>query len=128
MNDFTLWVTAIGASAAATAAAAVSYGAYSYLRSRLPMAVRYRDLENRILELESQCADFKEQVERQRQELKDIELRRYQALLETEEARNWLAENQRKIEQIPAMKEQIAKVEQEAWEKQEILKKVRDCQ
>jgi len=126
MSDFSLWVTGVALTGTVIVAAAITYIWYSFLRIRLPLAVRYRDLEGKVLDLEGQASELKEEVERKREDLKSLLQEKMQAELEIGDARAWLEKNQDKLEQLEFKRQEVARVEQELAGSKQKLQEVQE--
>lgn len=112
MSNLMIWGIGLGATAAVIVAAAVMYAWYAYLRARLPLAVHWKELDTSVGELESRRNVLTQDANRLQEDLQ----RRWQewTSLEAEigEAKAWLQKNQDKIEQVPAMRAEIATIEE----------------
>lgn len=104
MSDLAVWGTGLGAAAAVVVAAAVMYAWHAYLRTRLPLAVYWKELDTCISELKGRREALAQDLKRLQEDLQ----KRWQewTSLEAEigEAKAWLQKNQEKVEQIPAMR------------------------
>jgi uncharacterized coiled-coil DUF342 family protein len=112
VSDVTIWTVGFGASAAVVVVAAVMFAWHSYLRTRLPLAVYWKELDTCIGELEG----YREALAQKLKSLQEDLQRRWQewTSLEAEigEAKAWLQKNQEKVEQLPAMRTEIAGIEE----------------
>lgn len=112
MTDLTLWTIGLGASSTAVVAAAVMYAWHAYLRTRLPLAVYWKRLDTYVSELEGRRVALSQDLKRLQEDLQ----KRWQdwTSLEAEigEAKAWLQKNQDKVEQLPAMRAEIAAIEE----------------
>ena len=121
MDAFTLWLIGTGASVVVVVAAVVTFACYSYLRGRLPLAVKLKGLEQRLFQVESQYEEltgqYKDLVDHKQEA--ELELNRINA--EIGDAREWLRENQEKLIELPKKREEIKKVEEELYRVNEEL-------
>jgi len=112
MSDFSIWGIGVAAGTAATIAAVVVFAWYSYLKSRLPLAVYYKDLESRVSDLKAKVADLVTEVERHRQEVGNLLQEKMTLEAEIGDARAWLDKNRVMLEQLPAKRAEIAETEE----------------
>ena len=112
MSDFMMWVIGAGASAVVIVAAIVAYAWYSHLAGRLPLAVRYKDLESRVSVLKAKCADLEEEVAQHLQDAQNLLQSKMTLAAEIGDAKAWLEKNRHLLEQLPARRAEIAETEE----------------
>ena len=112
MSDLTVWSIGLGAAAAVVVAAAAMYAWHAYLRTRLPLAVYWKQLETFVSELEGRREALAQDLKRLQEDLQ----KRWQewTSLEAEigEAKTWLQKHGDEVRRLPAMRAEIEEVKE----------------
>jgi len=122
-GSYNLWLISIIGATVALLAAAGAFVFYTYLISRMPDAVWFKNLKQRVLELEAKLAEktneLKEAVVQQQQVEKatrDAVDAMERAAQEKQLAEEWLQDNSENIAKIPKWKEAIAELKEKGDE------------
>ena len=113
MSDFTLWLVGMGTSTAVVIAATVAFVWYSHLRRKLPLAVKYDGLSQKVFELETRCGDLAAELKELLQRKQDAELDLQRISAEAGDAREWLNEHRQELLELPEKRREIEKVKNE---------------
>ena len=107
LSSHSVWIIGAVATGGSVLAAAVSFAYYSYLRGKLPLAVKQSNLEDDVLKLESEALDLREEKEREQHELAKVQQEKRQIELDVREARAWLEKHREEVDKLPEIKRDI---------------------
>lgn len=131
LSPYSLWIIGAVATAGSVVAAAVSFAWYSYLRGKLPLAVKRSNLEDEVLKLESDALGLREEKEREQREVGELQQEKMQIELDVKEAREWLERHREEVDKLPEIKRDIERTRRQLEEVRsqlgEAKEELKDC-